>query len=539
MTVEVHLDPAYRWRTAERGGVTWHTVGDDAVVERIAAEVASCGQAEPRALASALGRCNGHFAGIVEAPWGTTAFVDRCRGYPIFYSAVAGGGSISNSARLLREKHDLNEPSPIAVLEFAMAGYVTGPDTVLAGLSQLQAGEFLQWENGRASRPHRYYHFYPEEILDESEDALLDRLDVIVDNAVRRLAEYAGGAPIWLALSGGLDSRLLACKLKQLGYDPVQAFSYGPPGNHEAKVAGEVAEKLGLPWFFHPTRFGDARRFFRGATRASYSRFADGLCAVPNPQDLQALDELAASGRLPADAVLVNGQTGDFITGEHVPAELLDGRATVGALLDGIVSRHFSFWEPLKSAENVAAVEDRILASLGIARDADLDRETLISLYQLWEWRERQCKYVIHGQRIYDFLGRRWRLPLWDLELMEFWRAAPRMHLAGQRLYRHYLERHDFSGLFRDFDRYVWRWPGASIAVVPVARAAGLLLGTRNKQRIYRAAKYFGHYRNHYAGHDFGYVLRHAQSARNSLAFDALTWLRENGLGEDLTREVA
>ena len=343
MTVEVHLDPAHGWRTAERGGVTWHAVGDDAVVERIAAGTASCGQAEPRALASTLGRCNGHFAGIVEAPWGTTAFVDRCRGYPVFFSAAAGGGSISNSARLLREKHDLNEPSPIAVLEFAMAGYVTGPDTVLAGLSQLQAGEFLQWENERAPQPHRYYRFHPEEILDESEDALLDRLDVVVGNAVRRLAEYAGGAPIWLALSGGLDSRFLACKLKQLGYGPVQAFSYGPPGNYEAKVAGEVAEKLGLPWFFHPTRFGDARRFFRGATRASYSRFADGLCAVPNPQDLQAVDELAASGRLPVDAVLVNGQSGDFITGEHVPAELLDGRATVGALLDGIVSRHFSF----------------------------------------------------------------------------------------------------------------------------------------------------------------------------------------------------
>ena len=48
MTVAVHLDPAYGWRTAGRGGVTWHAVGDDAVVERISAGTASCGQAELR-----------------------------------------------------------------------------------------------------------------------------------------------------------------------------------------------------------------------------------------------------------------------------------------------------------------------------------------------------------------------------------------------------------------------------------------------------------------------------------------------------------
>ena len=35
-------------------------------------------------------------------------------------------------------------------------------------------------------------------------------------------------------------------------------------------------------------------------------------------------------------------------------------------------------------------------------------------LYEFSEFKNRQTKYVITVQRVYEFFGYEWRLPLWD-----------------------------------------------------------------------------------------------------------------------------
>jgi asparagine synthase (glutamine-hydrolysing) len=527
MNILLQLDHA--WKTIHAGDVTIHhpdgmTLSDDVFRILTAREQSTLQQLGPL-----LREQTTHFSAIVERPDAILAFVDHCRTTPVFYADSGGAAMVSNSAHAVKSALGQVATNGTAALEFAMAGYVTGGETVIAGLQQLQAGELLIWEKQAAApRRERYYRYLPENIRDDPIDVLTSELGPLTDRVMSRVIDLANGAPIWVPLSGGLDSRLIICKLVELGYDRLHAFSYGPSGNHEAKIARTVAEKLGVPWLFVPTGMAEARRFFSSETRREFWSFADGLSTVPNPQDLFPLVTLRQQGRLPDDAVLVNGQSGDFITGGHIPDALIDGNPDFADFLDCLIEKHFSFWRSLKTPANLAALEQKLRCVLGLNETDTLTADQIVAYFECWEWQERQSKYVVHGQRIYDFMGLAWQLPLWDSELMRFWQDIPVPLKRGQSLYRHYLRDYDYQGLFKDFAPYVWRWPGAMIAVVPLARLVGLVFGSHAKDHVYAYAKYLGHYRNHYATVDPWRFLGHATDARNALAFYAADWLEEN-----------
>ena len=78
----------------------------------------------------------------------------------------------------------------------------------------------------------------------------------------------------------------------------------------------------------------------------------------------------------------------------------------------------------------------RILYLIELATDSHLSLPTLASYYEQWEYQERQAKYVVHGQRLYDFLGYRWELPLWTPDFIKFWETVPLEYRFSQQLYR-------------------------------------------------------------------------------------------------------
>ena len=47
------------------------------------------------------------------------------------------------------------------------------------------------------------------------------------------------------------------------------------------------------------------------------------------------------------------------------------------------------------------------------------------TLWERLEFLNRQSKYVISGQKVYDFLNMQWDLPLWSDEYLDFWSCVP------------------------------------------------------------------------------------------------------------------
>jgi asparagine synthase (glutamine-hydrolysing) len=528
------LDPLYRWRSVRRGDLCIHFFGDEAPAIEIADALAEGEDVDADAAGAAARGRIGHFAAIFESPNFVLGVVDACRTIPLFYASGENRFVAGNSAHEVRKAARLDTVDKTSALEGIMAGFVTGPYTLYEGLKQLQAGELFFWNKSEKSLTRNWYYKYESKPMAEFDvDQLTDGLETVVNRIMRRIVDHADGDPILVPLSGGLDSRLILSKLVELGYDNLKSFSYGPPGNSEARAAKFVADTLGVPWEFVPTTHAATRRFYETEVRREYSVFGDGLCSIPNMQDLQPLLTLREEGRLPEDTMLVNGQSGDFITGAHIPASLMISEPSVEDVISAVTEKHYSLWRSLMTRENLARVEVRIreVAGMEDEKERKLERDQATALYEMWEHHERQSKFVVHGQRVYDFLGHCWHLPLWDFDLMAFFEKIPTEWKFQRALYRRLLERWNFKGLFADFHPNIWGWNWPAIALIlPLSWIGKAVLGARRRDGLICYGHYFGRIGNHYAPAGFGKFLKHARDMRNPNSLYAALWLDERGV---------
>jgi len=60
-------------------------------------------------------------------------------------------------------------------------------------------------------------------------------------------------------------------------------------------------------------------------------------------------------------------------------------------------------------------------------------------ILECWDWQERQAKFIVNSIRVYEFFGYKWRLPLWDKELIEYWARIPLEKRINRYLYFKYV----------------------------------------------------------------------------------------------------
>lgn len=458
VTISEEIDETPSWRRHEAGDVRLWISGrlrtpPDAVCESIRRLAA--GRAEA---AEVLRGLDGQFALIAACGEITLAAADRVRSVPVCYAAEGAGWRIDPIGGRLARRIGLTAFEPSGEVAFAMAGYTVGRDTLFCGLESLLAGEAVLWRGGAPTRI-AYYRYLPKPELGPRTDpaALRRRLSDITLSLLQDLIERAGKADIVVPLSAGLDSRIIVSGLHALGRKRVRTFSYGLPGNHEAKAARRIAAHLGYPWRFVPMTPGRMRRFFEGELHARYLAYADTAVACPFEQDLAPVSNLLQDGYIAPDALMVNGNSGDFITGGHVPAAL-HGRAAgpgrdedIAVVADALLAKHFRLWTGLAGGTNDATIRNRLIAELEAAAAYGPESPPPpFALYEAAEFQDRQTKYVINGQRAYEFLGLDWALPLWDRAYLDFWATVPIDLKAGQKLYREMLAGENWGGVWTD-----------------------------------------------------------------------------------------
>lgn len=436
------------------------------------------------------------FGIIIETPTSIIAATDRVRGHPIYLRQSDDGVEVvTDTSNWITpaSKSDFNEER---ARTFLASGYSLGADTLFDSVRRLLPGEIVVIDRATGDITYKRYYFFLPEFYDKPDSNLgpeywEGRVETALDNAIKRVIERANGATIWIPLSAGFDSRAIMAKLLSFGCKRLETFSYGTPGNMEARVAKELAEKAGVPWRFISSEPRHPREEFGSDEVNRYFMFAGGLGTTPAMSEFFAVRTLKQSGAFGDDDYMINGQSGDFLTGGHFPQP-----TTFADIALYCLNRHFALFSGEKSNIGPEGMEeilkDWMERYLPDNRKAIDTPEQLVSLYHSFEWQERQSQYVVQQQRAYDFLGIKWALPLWDAELMDLFEEVPFHEQIDQALYIRYLSKWNFMGLFDEGRRPYDPWPKYGMLYRTIARVIGLVAGAKAKANAYRKLSYWG-----------------------------------------------
>ena len=129
--------------------------------------------------------------------------------------------------------------------EYLAFGYVTGPETMFAGIRKLMPGHTMELGEGGEPQISQYWDLTTE--VDEeprSREYYVKTYRELLEQAVS--SHLMSDVPLGVFLSGGLDSSAVAALTKKVCGDRVQTFAvgYGEEAFSELKYAREVADHI-------------------------------------------------------------------------------------------------------------------------------------------------------------------------------------------------------------------------------------------------------------------------------------------------------
>lgn len=482
------------------------------------------------AIGLALKGLPNHFGLIIEHEDFVFAATDRTRSFPILYSPINGAVFHPSKDAPLAADEDAD---PQAVLEFCSAGYILGGRTLYEGIKSLQAGECLLFQKATTSIDvHRYYRYLP------APDAHIDHAEAMsavggaIDISIQRSIEYANGRKIWVPLSGGLDSRIVGAKLCEFGYDNLAFFSYGTQGNEEALIAQEVAKRLGREWTMLPAHPKSAKALYESDLCVAYERQTHDYSTICSYVEFEAFRDLKEMTDAKSGDVIINGQSGDYICGAHIPSALYENdNPTDRDMMDFIIDKHFSLWSNLKTPENIALLERSVEAHLEGLTPSLSPKDDLISRYESFEWAERQCKMVVNSHQIYDFFGFDWAMPLWDRALMDVYETMPLDLKYERRVFRDYVADYNYRGVF-DLPKAViktWQSPLRQF-IIAAGKTIEIVQGQDAKQDFYKKMSYYGNAHNQLALFGKASYDEHYRNMRNMISLSVLDYCKRHAI---------
>lgn len=256
-------------RELEQAGVKFHSKGDTEVILHALAHWGH----------RALDRFNGMFAlGFYDTLEGRLLLArDHAGIKPLYYMLVPQGlvfASQYDQILVHPWSHDLRV-SEAALSLYLRLGYIPAPYALLQKTHMLEPGTWMEVTKGGGMRSERFFEFPTYREPDLQGPEAYEAVDAAVTAAVRR--HLVSDVPVGTFLSGGIDSPLVAAKMRAVSNERVLAFTIGTNGDRhdESADAAAYASELGIEHIVEHATSDTALQMLDEVVAACGEPFAD------------------------------------------------------------------------------------------------------------------------------------------------------------------------------------------------------------------------------------------------------------------------
>ena len=195
-------------------------------------------------------RLDGHFAlALYDRPAEKIVIVSDPLGViSVFYGQRGSQFFVSTSA-LAVARAVQSRPSEPGVRYFLIRGTVLGEMTLWQAVKRMLPANALTLTRD-GLQTFTYWTFSPDQTiarlsLDESVDCVID----VLSRTMR--CGLAQEGKVWLSLTGGFDSRVLAA-VAHYGHTPFKAYCHGQPDSRDVRIASLLSQKMGWDYEYIP-----------------------------------------------------------------------------------------------------------------------------------------------------------------------------------------------------------------------------------------------------------------------------------------------
>lgn len=387
---------------------------------------------------SLLKGLDGCFAAALRREGGSVwAAVDSARSMPLYYSI--DGQFLSDSGRAVREALALPKEAadPAALEELFYCLFISGPRTAYAEIAQLDAGQAL--ECSPSGDIHTaYYYAHIQKTLSVSREEAMEEFQRVSDEAFDRVIAAIAGRPVALSLSGGYDSRYVACMLKRRGVEDVSCYTYGRKDSFEVRQSEKIARALGYRWAC--VEYTDERIMgVLDDVGQAYIEANECYDYSAYTQNFPAVRQLHETGWFKPGSVFLTGLCNDMPTGfyEAPLKNKFSGRFSLDSFPEAVLTeaRLKKLAEPARAASLSAVKAQR--QALGLSPAGSYE-SFAAAVDCLWTIRDHSRRFI-HMNDVHEFFGYEWLLPCWNRRLLEFWYSLPLEYRLSQSLYEEWI----------------------------------------------------------------------------------------------------
>ena len=367
---------------------------------------------------------------------------DHICSFPIFYCLSDNKITFFSSPAIIpkQKKPPMNEEG---VLQLLLSGFVLGDETIHDNINRVPPSSIFIFDKSTGTTHRKSLDPFKKYIknlhLDGSWDANFEQT---LSNIFKKQCNFPRSTRLIIPLSAGYDSRVILTQAITAGYRNIFAYTYGIAGSFEHKIAESVCDKLEIEHHFVESTTKNIKAFFKTKIKQEFERHSDDISSCPIFHDLYVTHRLLETEQITKDDVLINGNSGDFITGNHIPIQLSAAilehcpeDQIEHTVIKCFFDKHCGLWPDLQTDENLQRISTSLRKFLR-QKSIKVGRENAYLCYEFLEYYNRQIKNVVKRQKIYDFFGLDWRMPLWDVDLMHFWLKAPFEQKYGQKHYK-------------------------------------------------------------------------------------------------------